>query len=158
MGVLSALPVVSAGNVCCCLWVVTGGLLAAWVLQQDRPSRISPADGAIVGLLAGIIGAIVQQMLAIPIGILVGPMERQILQRLVEASDSMSPGMRDVLSGSGDRAVGWIGLLIVRAVVFFVTLTIGAVVSTVSGLIGAALFGRDAPQPRDLPSSVAPPQ
>ena len=26
MGVLSALPIVSAGNVCCCLWVVVGGL------------------------------------------------------------------------------------------------------------------------------------
>ena len=32
MGVLSALPIVSAGNYCCCLWVISGGLVAAYVL------------------------------------------------------------------------------------------------------------------------------
>ena len=26
MGVLSALPLISAGNICCCLWVIVGGM------------------------------------------------------------------------------------------------------------------------------------
>jgi len=47
MGVLSALPLVSAGNICCCLWVVTGGLVAAYLLQQNQAMPISPADGAL---------------------------------------------------------------------------------------------------------------
>jgi hypothetical protein len=148
MGVLSALPVISAGNFCCCLWVVSGGVLAAYVLQQERPGRIGPADGAIVGLLAGVIGAVVQLLLSIPIGLLIGPMERQLLQRITEASDALPPGLRDVLSqindGSGTRAVG---LIIFRAVAFFFTLSIGAVVSTIGGVIGAGIFARD-PQPR----------
>ena len=29
MGVLSALPLISAGNFCCCMWVISGGLVAA---------------------------------------------------------------------------------------------------------------------------------
>ena len=29
IGVLSALPLVNAGNCCCCLWVLCGGALAA---------------------------------------------------------------------------------------------------------------------------------
>jgi hypothetical protein len=153
MGVLSALPVVSAGNLCCCLWVVAGGLLAAYLLQQDRPARITPGDGAIVGLLAGVIGAVVQLLLSIPIGLLVGPMERQLLQRVAELSGSMSPGMRDAFNGVDDGGPGrWFALLIFRTIAFFFLLTIGAMVSTVSGLIGAAIFGRD-PQPRDIPSS-----
>jgi len=56
--VLSALPIVGAANACCCLWVVSGGLLAAYLLQQDRQQPITAGDGAIVGLLAGISGAI----------------------------------------------------------------------------------------------------
>ena len=55
MGVLSALPIISAGNACCCLWVVTGGFVAAYLFQQNRAAPITPADGALVGLLAGLV-------------------------------------------------------------------------------------------------------
>ena len=58
MGVLSALPLINAGNVCCCLWVVSGGVVAAYVLQQNQTAPITPGDGALVGLLAGLIGAV----------------------------------------------------------------------------------------------------
>ena len=44
MGVLSALPIISAGNLCCCLWIISGGLVAAYVLQQNQPTPITPAD------------------------------------------------------------------------------------------------------------------
>ena len=37
IGVLSALPLVSAGNCCCCLWVLCGGALAAYLRQQNTP-------------------------------------------------------------------------------------------------------------------------
>ena len=40
IGVLSALPIVSVGNVCCCLWMVTGGALTAWVLQQRQDEAV----------------------------------------------------------------------------------------------------------------------
>ncbi len=46
MGVLSALPVIQIGNVCCCLWVILGGVLAAYVMQQGHPYPITIADGA----------------------------------------------------------------------------------------------------------------
>jgi hypothetical protein len=142
MGVLSALPVISAGNFCCCLWVVSGGVLAAYLLQQDRPTRIGPADGAIVGLLAGLIGAVVQLVLSIPIGLLVGPMEQQLLQRLTEANDSLPPGLRDILTGMNNGGPRLVGLIVFRAIAFFFTLSIGAVVSTIGGLVGAAIFSR----------------
>src|SRR5436190_23965148 len=84
MGVLSALPIVSVGNACCCLWVVSGGVVAAYVLQQNQPAPITPADGALVGLLAGVFGAVVVTALSIPINLLVGPSERRMLERVLD--------------------------------------------------------------------------
>ena len=139
MGVLSALPIVSAGNVCCCLWVVSGGLLAAYLLQQNRPDAITAADGAVVGLLAGIFGAVIQFVLSVPIGLLVGPVERQMLERLREMSGSMAPGVEM------NRGGGALGVVVLRILAFFFTLIVGSAVSTVAGLVGAALFARRTP-------------
>ncbi len=41
MGVLSALPFINILNACCCLWVVTGGVVAAYLLQE-RDARSDP--------------------------------------------------------------------------------------------------------------------
>ena len=39
IGVLSALPIINVAN-CCCLWIVTGGLLAARLAQEADPRAI----------------------------------------------------------------------------------------------------------------------
>ena len=44
IGVLSALPIVSAGNLCCCLWVVLGGVVAAYLLQQNQSTPLNVGD------------------------------------------------------------------------------------------------------------------
>src|SRR3954463_8329091 len=97
MGVLSALPLVAAGNLCCCMWVVSGGAIGAYLLQQNQSTPITPGDGALVGLFAGLIGAFVQLAVSIPIGILVAPFERAMLGRVLEMAGSMPPEMRDAL-------------------------------------------------------------
>ncbi|MCC7007244.1 MAG: hypothetical protein IT184_00350 [Acidobacteria bacterium] len=58
IGVLSSLPIVGWANTCCCLWVVSGGALTAYLLQQATPAPIQAADAALQGLLAGALGAI----------------------------------------------------------------------------------------------------
>lgn len=147
-GVLSALPVISAGNLCCCLWVVAGGLTAAYLLQQNRSTPISPADGALVGLLAGFIGAGVQFILSIPIGLIVGPMEREMVNRMLEMSGSLPEGTREALETySGGSGAGFFGMMALRLISFFVTLIVGAVVSTAGGVVGAVLFRRTGPPP-----------
>ena len=45
IGVLSALPLVNAVNCCCCLWVLVGGALAAYLRQQNNPYQIDAAEG-----------------------------------------------------------------------------------------------------------------
>src|SRR5918995_4891205 len=81
IGVLSALPVVNIGNFCCCAWVLLGGVLAAYLMQQNHPAPVAAGDGALVGLMAGAIGAVVGSLLAIPISMVMGPYQMQILER-----------------------------------------------------------------------------
>lgn len=144
MGVLSALPLVSVGNVCCCLWVICGGLLAAYLLQQNQPTPISPGDGALVGLLAGLIGAVVQVVVSIPISLVVGPMERAMVQRVLEMAGNMPPEVRDVMERYGE---GRSAAFMIIGLIFslFLWLCIGAVFSTIGGLLGSLIFKKDLP-------------
>jgi hypothetical protein len=90
-----------------------------------------------VGLLAGIIGAVISFALSIPIGLLVSPVERQMLERLRELSGAVP----DTASFDFDRP-GAFGMVAIRIVVFFFTLIVGSMVSTLAGLVGAALFAK----------------
>jgi hypothetical protein len=132
-GVLSALPFVSAGNLCCCLWVVSGGAAAAYVLQQNQPAAITPGDGAVVGLFAGVIGAVVWLVLSIPITFLIGPMEQRLFQRITENMNSMPPEFRAYMGP-------YVGGSIRLAVFFICMLFVGPIFSTLGGLLGAVIF------------------
>jgi len=149
MGILSSLPIVSAGNLCCCLWVVSGGLVAAYVLQQSTAAPITAADGALAGLLAGLAGAVIQFVISIPLDMLMMPMERAMAYRLFDFAQNMSPEMRDMLGrfGRRDEPVTFLLLLGRSVFVFLLMLFIGAAFSTIGGLIGAALFAKKAPPP-----------
>ncbi len=147
MGVLSALPIVAAGNICCCLWVVSGGAIAAYLLQQNASAPITPGDGALVGLLAGLVGAVVQFIVAIPIGMMIAPMEREMLRRVLEMAGTMPPEMRDTIErySNADAQFG-MGIMIARRVVgLMVWLFIGGIFSTIGGVLGALIFKKDTP-------------
>ncbi len=137
MGALSALPIISLGNACCCLWVICGGLVAAYMLQDQEPGPISPADGATVGLFAGVIGACVALVFSIPLGLLMAPMWRQLLDRLIQ-SGQLPPEFERFASGA---MVGVVGLVLG----FMALLMAGVIFSTLGGLLGAAIFKRKTP-------------
>ena len=145
MGVLSALPFVSAANLCCCLWVVGGGIVAAYVLQQNESTAITPADGALVGLFAGLLGAVIQVLVSIPITFVVAPMERALLQRVIDMAGTMPEDMRQMVEqyGRGGESIAF--TIAARTVAFMFWLCVGAVFSTVGGLIGAAVFRKQTP-------------
>lgn len=144
MGVLSALPIISAGNACCCLWVVSGGVVAAYLFQQDKTAPITPADGALVGLLAGLAGALVRTVVAIPIDLLVAPMEQAMLQRFMDMG-ALPPETRDLLErfGRGGAGVTYFVLSHIFGLMFW--LFAGGVFSTLGGLLGAAIFKKQTP-------------
>jgi hypothetical protein len=145
MGVLSALPIISAGNVCCCLWVVSGGVIGAYLYQQNHSGPITPADGALVGLLAGLVGALVRTLVAIPIDILVAPMEQAMVQRLLDMG-TLPPEIHDMMERYG-RGGGMGGAFVVIGRIFGLMFwaCIGAVFSTLGGLLGALIFKKETP-------------
>ena len=134
MGVLSALPLFSAGNICCCLWVLSGGAAAAYVLQQGQPEPITPADGAFIGFLSGLAGAVVYFVIALPVDLTIGPMEREMMRRVFENMGG-TEGFRNYAERADAVAAP------TRAFVGFVMmLFLGAIFSTVGGLLGALMF------------------
>jgi hypothetical protein len=148
LGILSALPVVNLGNACCCLWVIVGGVTAAYLLQNSQPAPITAGDGAVVGFLAGVVGTIVWQVLAVPVTLLMGPLQARMLDRLLSTGD-IPDNMRSVFESLRQNA----GFSIARFVLGGAfTLVISVIFSTVGGLVGAALFRKKAPPlPPELP-------
>jgi hypothetical protein len=146
MGVLSALPLVSAGNACCCLWIISGGAIAAYLLQQGQSTPITPGDGALVGLLAGLVGAFVQFAVSIPVEILIGPYERAIVRSIVEMAGSMPPEMRHILERISASRVSTFVVLFMRKVAgLIIGLFVAAIFSTLGGLLGAMIFRKQSP-------------
>ena len=153
LGVLSALPIVKWGNSCCCLWVLAGGAVAAYLLQhgQDRP--ITAGDGAGVGFLTGVFGAILWQVIALPIAIFWGPIETQFLIRLfgnMDLPENTRPVIEALRQNAQFRVLGFV-------VGAFFALCVSIVFSTLGGLLGAALFRtKVVPPPPDQPPVIMP--
>ena len=152
LGVLSSLPIVGAGNCCCCLWVISGGVLAAYLLQKNQSAPIEAGDGAVVGLLAGVIGVVVWQLVAIPITLLMGPFQAQLMDRLLNNADlpeNVRPFFEALRQNTGFNVVYFIFGA-------FVTLVVGVIFSTLGGLIGAALFRTKVPPVPPMPTPEPP--
>ena len=139
IGVLSALPVINLAN-CCCAWILFGGALAAYLMQQNHPEPIMIGDGAIVGLLAGVIGAFVWVVASVPIGIALAPFQARMTQEALRNATELAPEMRAFLEQfSGGPTIG-LGLLLG----FFVMMVISTLFGMLGGLFGALLFRKKA--------------
>jgi uncharacterized membrane protein YeaQ/YmgE (transglycosylase-associated protein family) len=140
IGVLSALPLVNAGNCCCCLWVILGGALAAYLRQQNSPYQIDAAEGALVGLMAGLVGAVVGSVLAIPLQMMAGPMQQQMMERILSQNPDVTPEMRDMMERLTATSGLWIVSLIISLVVY-------SAFGVLGGLLGVAIFKKNLPPP-----------
>jgi hypothetical protein len=150
IGVLSALPFVNMANLCCCAWVVFGGALASYLMQQNHPAPINAGDGAIVGLLAGLVGAVVFTLISIPLTIAMGPFQAELLERVLDSTRDVPPEVRDALERMSEGPV--LGLSMIFS--FFAMLVAGSLFGLFGGLIGALVFRKNTPP---LPPPPVPP-
>ncbi len=138
IGVMSALPIINAGNCCCCLWVLAGGALAVYLRQQSSPVPLTAAEGALMGLLAGLIGGVVGALLAIPIQMMVGPLQQEWMSRILAGNEDVPPEAREMMermmAGNAMRLAGDL-INIVSSVIF----------GMLGGLLGVAIFKKNAP-------------
>ena len=138
MGVLSALPIISIGN-CCCLWVTGGGVVTAYLIQHGRSDPIQLGEGAFGGFLSGIVGAVVYAVLAMPIQLVTAPLQRGVIDGLLESAADVPPEVREMLESLGSGS--GVGVVLVG---FVFMLALGMVFSSLGGLLGALVF-RSAP-------------
>jgi ABC-type phosphate transport system permease subunit len=140
IGVLSALPVINLAN-CCCAWIMFGGGLAAYLMQQNHPEPIQAGDGAIVGLLAGVVGAFVWVIVSVPISVAMAPFQSEMASRAMRDIAENAPELRGLFENmAGAPAIG-IGLVIG----FFVMLCVSTVFGMLGGLFGALMFRKNQP-------------
>jgi hypothetical protein len=64
VGVLSSIPVL---NYCCLIWSIGGGVLAGFLYIKSSPVPVKIGEGALIGVLSGIIGAILYFIIGVPI-------------------------------------------------------------------------------------------
>ena len=138
IGVLSALPVINAGNCCCCLWVVAGGVLAVYLRQQSFPEQITSAEGALVGLLAGLVGGIIAAVLSIPIQMMLGPLQQEWINRILAGNEDIPPDVRDMMQRAASGGA-------MRAASALINIVFSVIFGLLGGLLGVAIFKRKVP-------------
>jgi hypothetical protein len=159
IGVLSALPIVSIGN-CCCLWIIGGGVLAAYVCQQQEGVSLTAGRGALAGAAAGLVGAFVWLAVSLAVNAVMAPFQERFFEGILESAGDMPPEVRQLFESlaSGD------GSSFGYALGFLFMLFVGSAFAALGGVIGASFFRRDVPPalggpiaPPPAPPPVAPP-
>lgn len=138
IGVLSALPIISC---CCCLWMVGGGFLASYLQSQNQPAALTMAQGARIGLMAGVIGSFVLLIVSTALS----PLNLRFLELAGNAAD-MPPEVREMIEtmrgdGMGGDALAALG----NVFSFLLMLCVISILSTAGGMVGAAYFKKDVP-------------
>ena len=144
-GVLSALPIIDVGN-CCCLWVIGGGVVTAWLLQREQSDPLDLGEGALGGLLAGVVGAAVYAVVSLPVQMVMGSLGMFEVGEL-----DVPPEIREFIEAFSSSVA-------LRVLVGSVLMLIlGAIFSTLGGLVGAFFFRRTVPPAAPGGTDIVPP-
>jgi len=157
LGIASAIPLLNCLNCACCALVIGGGFLAAFLYLQEAGPSPEPlyGDGAIVGLLAGIVGAVASSIVAIPIQLMTAGLglagdPGEILQSLEEAGVELPSIAEQAISSMGGGGFAFTAIVIG----LFFNLGIYSVFATLGGILGAAVLHK---KPTSEGYNTAPP-
>ena len=134
IGVLSVIPFVSAANLCCCLWAILGGMLATYLYVKNSPTPASAGDGAVLGVIAGAVGAVISLILGIPINLAMGPVMRNMIVSLMQ---NLDPRQADMMRQQFEAQGNAIGPLIFQSLIGAALLFVFAILG---GLLGVPIF------------------
>jgi hypothetical protein len=145
IGVLSSLPLVNIANVCCCLWVVTGGVLTVYLQQQNQPAIVETGEAAVGGLIAGIVGGVITTLASLLIFSMSGDMIEANVRMMFDQNPALPAEIRD-------RALDFVsgGNAVFIQAAF--TIPIYAVFGMLGALLGLSLFGKKATPPPTPPA------
>ena len=146
LGLLSVIPIVNYVNFFCCLWIIGGGFLAALVFKQET-GDVKTGDGALCGLIAGLIGAVVQ---AVGVGILWYFFHETYLSSLYEifSQAEFDAAMQDMMAQMVSNPIIMVSLTLVSGII------LNSIFATLGGIIGSAILhkkniDKSLPEPPD---------
>jgi hypothetical protein len=140
IGVLSALPLIGAANCCCCLWIVSGGVLAAYLGGHGRPISLTPGEGALIGASAGIVGAFVWIPIAVAVDLVMSPVQQAMVGAILSNARDLPPEARAILEGLGQPSSAF------RYIFgFILQFCAGGIFGAIGGALGAMFFRKDVP-------------
>jgi hypothetical protein len=158
MGLLSGLPYVNLGNIACCLWVVLGGALASYLYIKKSPTPVSMGEGAIIGLLAGVIGTIVKLIVGVPVAIMAGyPVERFMLSLIDRMNPERAEMYRQGLEYMMTRSFSEQFFASVFSLGTLLWFVISIIFALVGGLVAVPLFEKRKADDGSSPQSPPPP-
>ncbi len=133
-GVAGSVPVLNLANCAFCLLIVAGGVLAAFLYMKDAPpSAQAPlGDGFKLGLLAGLIEAVVFALISISMALLTPDLATWPFGALPLENVDLPPEVVSMLSSPVPLAI-FFGLI---------SLIIDPIFCGLGGLIGVAIFNK----------------
>ena len=140
-GVLAALPYVEYVNAVCCALYLGGGALAVYLYLKDapKPEQAPYGDGAVVGVLAGLLGAVVTTLVTIVKTALgLGQDGAAVLADLEQQGISVPAFLANMLGTSG-LSFEMVMTTLVASIVLY------GIFATLGGLLGVAIFHKKDP-------------
>ena len=141
IGLFWSVPFLNLINFCCCVGVIAGGALAGWMLIKRSPTLpVTNGDGAVVGMLAGLVGAVVYLVLGIPIGLVFSDSGVAVIKTLFESMNNpeINRALEEAIKTSQNRSLG--ARILESLLSWFIVSVISIGFSTVGGLIGVSMF------------------
>lgn len=143
VGLLSAIPFVNIPNVCCCLWAILGGAIASYMYIKSSPIPVKASEGAVLGVLAGLVGAVIYIVIGIPLAILAGSAMNGLIVKMMENADpSTARQMQRQMAGQSILGSIMFGFVWALLLILF---------STLGGLIGVTIFEKRKGDPNPPP-------
>lgn len=162
LGVASGFPIIGYANCACCIWVIGGGLIAAFFYQRAWPPglpAINFGDAAVLGLLTGFLGGLIWTVVGVSLMYLqlrlgIGMADMEEVVRALESAD-LPPQVQDFLIAlitSGTAMSGW--MVVGQA---FINVFLALIFATLGAIIGFALFKKPAAAPIAPAGPMTPP-
>jgi hypothetical protein len=160
VGVLSVIPIVSAGNCCFCLWALVGGAVAVKLAIDRSPQPVTPSEGAKIAMMAGLVGAGIYFFGSLLLSLTALPTVMTLRVFESVASNSGNPELQNAVrqmieqvqtQSLAQRLVG----AVIASIIFGMFL-VGFTV--LGGLLGVALFEKRKGQNLPPPPPYTPPQ
>ena len=152
LGVLSAVPRINFLNCACCILVIGGGLLASYLYLKSYPPelpRVTYGDAALLGLLTGLFGAVVDTVVSIPFDLWLGGFANQDALQQIRNTPEIPPELVQFLETmmvGGFSVIGVVISLIFGSIIYSTFAMVGA-------MLGVAILG---PKGGAEPGSVPP--